>query len=175
MSQSTTLTEKAFAPLVGPFDHFAKAWNRDLEPEPEFGLNSKRSPMMLLPGVTLATLRYIAPAVEEMHPSTRGAVTEASIRLARWRWQGGKCSAWWIAKQLEEVYFPTGIDGYRRNGDKLVRIPRKGLALLAATDVLSCSGLEWYCDVPLDDDLYEFETVRLCTALARLDRTQNRP
>lgn len=165
---ATILPERPTAPLVAP-DHFGRAWNRDLQPEPEFDLDGTPSPMLRLPAVAIGTLRYVAPSVGDLHPTTRGMVTEACLRLARWRWQDGKASAWWIAKRLEGTYFPTGIDGYRRNGDPLRRIPRKGLALIAATDALDCAGVEWYCEIPRDDDPYEFETVRLNDALARFE------
>lgn len=171
MSQETILPEPALKPLVGPNDYFARAWTRDLEPEPGFDLDGKRSPMLLLPAVALATLRYVAAPVAAMYPATRGQVTEASLRLAHWKWQGGARSAWMIAKRLESQYSPTGVDGFRRNGDPLVRIPRKGLAIIAATDALSCCSLEWYCDVPRDSDPYEHETVRLGIAIARFERS----
>jgi len=142
-----------------------------LQAEPAFDLDEKRSPMLRPPAVALATLRYIATPVEAIRPATRGIVTEASMRLALWRWQGGSRSAWEIAKRLEVQCFPTGIDGYHRNGARLSRIPRKGLALIATTDALSCCALEWYCDMPRDDDPYEFETLRLRVAIAKLGRS----
>lgn len=168
MSLSLSLPDRAFAPLVGPSEYFARAWTRDLPAEPEFDLDGKRTPMLLLPAVSMATLRYVAAPVEAMYPRHRGMVVEASLRLAHWGWQGGAHSAWQIARRLGSIYFPTSMDGYRRGGDRLARIPRKGFALIAATDALSCCSLEWYCDVPRADDAFEFQTVRLKTALARL-------
>ncbi|MDJ0335351.1 hypothetical protein QMG83_08960 [Salinibacterium sp. G-O1] len=169
MSLPITLPERAYSPQFGPFDHFARAWNRDLEAEPEFDLDGRRSPLLRLPAVSIGTLHYTAPPIEDMHLTTRGMVTEACLRLARWRWQDGKASAWWIAKRLEGTYFPTGVDGYRRNGDPLTRIPRKGLALIAATDALNSGGVEWYCEIPRDDDPWSFETLRLSAALAKFE------
>lgn len=166
---STTLPERSFTPLAGPLDHYERV-ALDLPREPEFDLDGKRTPMLLLPAVAMATLRYVAAPVRSMHPRQRGIVTESSLWLAHWGWQGGERSAFAIAKRLQAKYFPTGIDGYRRNGDPVSRIPRKGLALIAATDELGCEGLEWYCDVPTEADPYEFETVRLKTALARFER-----
>lgn len=167
MSLTTILPDQAFVPLVTPLDHYERV-ALDLPREPKFNLDGGRTPMLLLPSVALATLRYVAAPVKSMHPRQRGIVTEASLWLAHWGWQGGERSAFAIAKRLQSKYFPAGIDGYRRNGELMARIPRKGLALLAATDELGCEGLEWYCDMPTEADPFEFETVRLKAALAHV-------
>lgn len=120
-------------------------------------------------GIAISNPNHTVSApVEALQPSTFGVVTEASLRLAQWGWQDSERSAWEIAERLASTYFPTSTSGYRRNGDRLSRIPRKGLDLIRATDELECGGLQWFCDMPRTDNPYEFETVRLKAALARL-------
>lgn len=169
MSVTTTtrsLTAGAIQPLDGPFAHyFAEA--PSLPDEPEFGISGD-TPMLLLPMVSLATLRYVAAPVASMYPQTRGIVTEASLRLAHWRWQGRKRTAWFIAEQLQDLYFGGRTAGHRRSLDPYRRIPRKGLDLIRAVDELGCEGIEWYCDVPSASDWRRFQTVRLRDALARV-------
>lgn len=169
MSTTTTiqsLPASAVRPRGGPFAHyFTEA--PDLPEEPEFGI-SGGTPMLRLPMVSLATLRYVAMPLASMHPQTRGIVTEASMRLACWRWQGGKRTAWYIAEQLQELYFGGRTAGHRRSLDPYRRVPRKGLDLIRAVDELGCEGIAWYCDVPSPNDYRRFEVVRLRIALSRL-------
>ena len=173
---STIATDKrlpraAIPPLEGPFAHyFREAPN--LPDEPEFGISGD-TPMLILPMVSLATLRYVAAPVECMHPQTRGIVTEASLRLAHWRWQGRKRTAWFIAEQFQELYFGGRNAGHRRSLDPYRRVPRKGLDLIRAVDELGCESIEWYCDVPHPTDWRRFQTVRLREALARYAPANN--
>lgn len=154
------------APLAGPFAHYFSEVPH-LPQEPDLGITGE-TPMLLLPMVSLATLRYVAPPVECMHPQARGIVTEASLRLAHWRRQGGKRTAWHIAEDLQGLYFGGRTAGHGRSLDLYRRIPRKGLDLIRAVDELGCEGIEWYCDVPHPSDWRRFQTIRLKDALSRL-------
>lgn len=152
-------------PLDGPFAHYL-AEVQNLPAEPEFGISGD-TPMLRLPMVSLATLRYEAAPVASMHPQTRGIVTEASMRLAHWRWQGRERTAWYIAEELQGIYFGGRTAGHGRSLDPYRRVPRKGLDLIRAVDELGCEGIEWYCDVPSAADWRRFQTVRLTDALAQ--------
>lgn len=161
-----SLPVQAMRPLGGPLAHYL-AQAPDLPKEPEFGISGD-TPMLRLPMVSLATLRYEAASVASMHPQTRGVVTEASIRLAHWRWQGRKRTAWYIAEELQEIYFSGRTAGHGRSLDPYRRVPRKGLDLIRAVDELGCGGIGWYCDVPSAVDWRRFQTVRLTDALAQI-------
>lgn len=165
MSATSILPRPALSPLAGPFDSY---WERhpELVDEPQFDIRSD-TPMLLLPMVSIATLYYTAPALREMRPQTRGIATEASLRLAFWRRVSVRKSAWDIAEEFQSLFFPTGNSGWRRGLEPLRRIPRKGFALLAATDELGL--VQWTADVPMQDDPYHFERLRLRDALSRLD------
>jgi hypothetical protein len=158
MSVATIVPSAAFVPLVSPFETYHDVfW--EVEDEPDPGLTS-RTRMLALPAVALATLRYVAAPAEAMHPRTRGIVTEASMRLARWKDNDARLSAWEVAHSFQMLYFRGPLS-------RSQRIPMLGLDLIRATDSLSCEALEWYCDVPSKADVYSFQTVRLKNALER--------
>lgn len=166
MSFTDTLPDRQFRPLVSPFESYHRV-HSNVPDEPDFGLTSKTR-MVRLPAVPMATLRYLAAPAASMHPTTRGVVTEASMRLAVWKDRGARLSGWEVAKEFQTLYFPTGLNNFRRNGDHRRRVPLKGLDLIRATDELGCEGLEWWCDMPYPNDEYRFHTVRLKDALACL-------
>ncbi|GAA1997220.1 hypothetical protein [Microbacterium pumilum] len=162
MSLIATLPERSFYPLVTPLDpYFNVVW--DVEPEPEFSITS-RTPMVLLPAVALATLRYAVGAPCDMHIASAGMVSEASVRLSVLWLKGSTLSAWEIALMFQMLWF-NGT-GDRRDR----RTPLKGLDLIRATDELECGGLQWHCDMPTKDDPYTFERTRLKDALSRFER-----
>lgn len=138
----------------------------DAPREPDFGHTAK-TPMLNLPAVALATLRYrLSEPFERWTPQQRGPVTTASIQLGAWRhhradhtaaWRAAHNSAWKIARDLQGLYH-GGLRGNQR-------VPLLGLDLIRCTDELGM--IEWFCDVARDDNSYEFEAVRLSVALER--------
>lgn len=164
MTTEKRLPDRPVWPLVTPFDTY-HAVLCNVPAEPDFGLTSKTR-MLRLPAVTMATLRYVAAPANSMHPKQRGIVTEASMRLAVWKDRGARMSAWDVALSFQSLYWPAGGSG-RRVG----RMPLRGLDLIRATDELGCEGLEWFCDVPCEDDPYAFKVVRLKYALERFAPT----
>jgi hypothetical protein len=158
VSVATIVPSGAFVPLVSPFETYHEVfW--DVENEPEPGLTSKTR-MLALPAVALATLRYVAAPADAMRPSTRGIVTEASMRLAKWKDNNAQLSAWEVAHSFQLLYFGGPLS-------RSERVPLLGLDLIRATDALSCEALEWFCDVPSERDAFSFQTVRLRYALER--------
>ncbi|TFD86406.1 hypothetical protein [Cryobacterium psychrotolerans] len=154
-----------FAPLVSPFENYHDVfW--EVEDEPDPGLTSKTR-MLALPAVSLATLRYRAAPADCMHPQTRGTVTEASMRLAKWKDNNARLSAWEVARNFQMLYFRGALS-------RSTRVPLLGLDLIRATDELGCEGLEWYVDVPREDDPFRFRIVRLKDALERFAPTVER-
>ncbi|WP_146067707.1 hypothetical protein [Cryobacterium sp. M25] len=165
MSVSTIVPPAVFAPLVSPFETYHDVfW--DVEDEPEPRLTAKTS-MLTLPAVALATLTYLAAPAECMHPKTRGTVTEASMRLAKWKDNDARLSAWEVAHNFQMLYFRGALS-------RSARVPLLGLDLIRATDELGCEGLEWFCDVPTENDPFRFQTVRLKRALERFAPTVER-
>lgn len=160
MSLTTTiLPDQAFTPLVTPLDPYHEVfW--DVQPEPDFGLTAKTR-MLALPAIALATLELHAAPAKAWRPDTRGLVTEASIRAAIWKDRGRNLSAYDMALNFQALFF--GGDG-RRGGN----VPLLGLDLLRCIDELSCEATELWCAMPTETDPYEFETVRLKTALSRV-------
>lgn len=154
-----TLLERSFYPLAIPLDPYNEAIWTAVD-EPDMGLTS-RTRMLQLPAVALATLVVHAAPAKSWRPDTRGMVTEASLRVAVWNDRNRRLSAWDMALSFQMLYF--GGDGNRGG-----KIPRLGLDLLRSIDELSCEAIELWCSVPTIDDPYEFESVRLKTALARL-------
>lgn len=148
---------RAFPALASPFETYHEVfWN--VMDEPDFGITGK-TPMVRLGAVTLATLHWRSAPATAMIPSTRGMVTDASMRLAVWKDRGLRVSAWNVAREFQDLFFgglPFGK-----------RVPLKGLDLIRATDELACCDLNWFCDVPRADDEFSFETVRLKEALSR--------
>lgn len=131
----------------------------------------ERSNVLRLPAVSVATLRYTAPDPDDLHPTTRGLATEASILLAAWR-NRRDLSGWTVAEELHERYWPTSrLRGFTRGLDTYRRLPRKGFDLLTATDALGY--VQWWCDIPTDDRHYR--TVRLGEALATFERSHSTP
>ncbi|WP_448232593.1 hypothetical protein [Microbacterium lacticum] len=121
-----------------------------------------------MPAVSVATLRYTAPDPDDLHPTTRGLATEASILLAAWR-NRRDLSGWTVAEELHERYWPTSrLRGFTRGLDTYRRLPRKGFDLLTATDALGY--VQWWCDIPTDDRHYR--TVRLTEALATFESSR---
>lgn len=168
VSTTTTIRSlpvQAMRPIDGPFAHYL-AVAPNLPAEPEFEISGD-TPMLRLSMVSLATLRYETAPPTSPHPQTRGIVTESSLRLAHWRWQGGKRTAWYIAQELQEIYFGGRTAGHGRSLAPYRRVPRKGLDLIRAVDELGCEGIGWYCDVPSAVDWRRFQTVRLTDALAQ--------
>lgn len=159
MSLATILPDQAFVPLVTPLDPYIdRFWS--VQPEPDFGLTAKTR-MLSLPAIALATLVLHAAPAKAWLPDTRGLVTEASIRAAIWKDRGRNLSAYDMALNFQALFF--GGDG-RRGG----KVPLLGLDLLRCIDELSCEATELWCSMPTEADPYEFETVRLRTALARV-------
>lgn len=139
-------------PLATYYDRYAT-----LADEPEFIIPSK---VLRLPAVTVATLRYTAPDVNDLYPTTRGLATEASILLAAWRGRSD-LTGWTVAEEFQDRYYGGRTRGFTRGLDTYRRIPRKGFDLLTATDALGY--VQWWCDIPTDDRHYR--TVRLTDAL----------
>lgn len=139
-------------PLASYYDRYA-----ELADEPELIVPSK---VLRLPAVTVATLRYTAPDVNDLHLTTRGLVTEASILLAAWR-SRSDLTGWTVAEEFQDRYFGGRNRGFTRGLDVYRRIPRNGFDLLAATEALGY--VQWWCDIPIDDRHYR--TVRLADAL----------
>lgn len=138
----------------------------DLSTEPDFRITSKTR-MLRLPAVTLATLRIRTGPAEGMHPGTRGVVTDACWQLAVWWARGSRMSAYETATEFQYRFFPTGMSGWRRGLEPMRRVPLKGLDLIRATDEFGAFCVQWWADVPREDDPYTFETVRLSEALER--------
>lgn len=158
MTATSILPPEGLTPLVSPFETYHKVfW--DVIDEPDFGINRK-TPMVRLGAVTLATLHWRSAPAKAMIPETRGMVTDASMRLAVWQDRGLRVSAWNVAREFQDLFFGGMAFGQR--------VPLKGLDLIRATDELACCDLNWFCDVPRPDDEFSFETVRLKEALARL-------
>ena len=161
MSAQLILARQDSRPLPYPLDAYYERY-ATLAVEPAF---ADRGKVLRLPMVTVATLRYTAPDVEDLRPTTRGTTTEASILLAAW----GKrrhMSAWEVAEEFQDRYFRGGTRGFTRGLEPYRNVPRKGFDLLAATDALGL--VEWWCDVPSTADYRRFDTVRLKDALARV-------
>lgn len=162
MSVATIVPRAAFVPLVSPFENYHEVfW--EVEDEPDPGLTSKTR-MLALPAVSLATLRYFSAPAHCLRPLTRGTVTEATMRLAKWKDDGAQLSAWEVARNFQMLYFRGPLS-------RGARVPLLGLDLIRATDELSCEGLEWYCDVPTRVDAFDFQTIRLKYALERFAPT----
>lgn len=121
----------------------------------------ERSKVLRLPAVTVATLRYTVPAVDDLRPTTRGLATEASILLAAWR-DRRHMTGWTIAEEFQDRWYGGRSRGFTRGLDVYRRLPRKGFDLLVATDALGL--VQWYCDIPDADDRH-YKTVRLSEAL----------
>lgn len=127
-----------------------------------------RSQVLRLPAVTVATLQYTAPAVDDLVLTTRGQATEASILLAAWRGRRD-LTGWTVAEEFQDRYYGGRNRGFTRGLDTYRRLPRKGFDLLVATDALSY--VQWWCDIPTDDRHYR--TVRLGEALATFERSHS--
>ncbi|WP_308491289.1 hypothetical protein [Microbacterium terrisoli] len=143
-----------------------ESWTLPLEPRVD--IDGKHTPMRYLPAIALATLRYLAPPLDGIVPNSWGIVTEATCRLAHWRFQGHRRSAWQIAENLQSIYWPLSKPVFGRYRT-LQADPWRGLELLRLTDLRSIGSVEWWCDVPTAHDAYTFETVRLHEAIARFD------
>ena len=141
-------------PLASYYERYA-----DLPDEPEI---DRRGKLLRLPATTVATLRYEAPDVNNMHLATRGTATEASILLAAWR-DRRHMSAWSIAEEFQERYYGGRNRGFTRGLDVYKRIPRRGFDLIAATE--SLGYVRWECDIEDPDDWRRYRTVRLSEAL----------
>jgi hypothetical protein len=161
LSLATILPEQAFKPLVGPLDpYYDVFW--DVDNEPDLGLTS-RTKMLALPAISLATLEVRSAPAKSWRPDTRGIVTEASLRVAIWKDRGRSLSASDMARTFQYLYF-------RGDGNRGGKVPLLGLDLLRCIDELSCEAIEFWVSVPTADDAYEFEEVRLKTALVSLSR-----
>lgn len=124
--------------------------------------------ILLLPPISIATLRYQVGYIEGAHQPVDGAVTEAAAHLARRPWQHGGRTAWFIAEEFQHLYFGGRITGFRRSLDLYRRTPRKGFDLIRAIDETGAEGVTWFCDIPSPTDWRHYETVRLKIALSRL-------
>ena len=158
-----SLPGRAFRALPYPHEQYYEQYAH-LADEPPI----QRSQVLRLPAVTVATLRYTAPDVNDLHLTTRGLVTEASILLAAWR-SRSDLTGWTVAEEFQDRYFGGRNRGFTRGLDVYRRIPRKGFDLLAATEALGY--VQWWCDIPIDDRHYR--TVRLADALATLERSHS--
>lgn len=136
-----------------------------LPPEPPI----ERSMILRLPAVTVATLRYTAPPADDLHPTSRGLATEASILLAAWA-RRRDLSGWTVAEEFQDRYYGGRNRGFTRGLETYRRVPRKAFDLLAATDQIGL--VQWWCDIEDPDDWRRFETVRLTDALARMTSPQ---
>jgi hypothetical protein len=150
------LPREATRPLPYPLAPYYEQ-HAHLADEPEIA----RSKVLRLPAVTVATLRYTAPDVNDLHLATRGLTTEASILLAAWRGRRD-LTGWTVAEEFQERYYGGRTRGFTRGLDVYRRLPRKGFDLLAATEALGY--VQWWCDVPTDDRHYK--TIRLSEALS---------
>ncbi|MDL5351584.1 hypothetical protein [Microbacterium sp. zg-YB36] len=159
-SLATSLPDQAFVPLTTPLDPYHDVfW--EVESEPELGL-TPRTKMLALPAIALATLELHAAPAKTWRPTTRGLVTEASIRAAIWKDRRGySLSAYEMALNFQALFFHG--DG-RRGGN----MPLLGLDVLRGIDRLSVCGTQLWCSMPTSADPFEFETVRLTTALKRV-------
>lgn len=161
------LARNASSALCGPFSAYQEA-AQFLPAEPIYELSAAGAkPLLSLPMVTVASLRYAAPSLDDIKFQTSGIVTEASLRIAWWGRKSGRQTARSVANDLESIYFPTGVSGWRRGVTPLRRQPRRGWALLAATDRLGL--VEWWCDLPSPISYRHFDTVRLKDALASIE------
>lgn len=87
---TSILPRRTIRPLPYPHsDYYDRYATLSDEPPVE------QSKILRLPSVTVATLRYTAPAVDDMRPMTRGTATEASILLAAWR-ERGRMTGWTV-------------------------------------------------------------------------------
>ena len=142
----------------------------DAPREPDFGHTAK-TPMLSLPAVALATLRYsLCEPFENWVPQQRGPITTASIQLGAWKyhranhnsaWRMAHNSAWKLARDLQGLYH-GGLRGNQR-------VPLLGLDLIRCTDLLGM--VTWWCDVASEADPYTFESLRLTEALRRVNQT----
>lgn len=130
----------------------------------------QRSQVLRLPAVTVATLRYVAPDPDDLHPTTRGLATEASILLSAWR-SRRDLSGWTVAEELQDRYFGGRTRGFTRGLDTYRRLPRKGFDLLVATDRLGL--VQWFADIEDPDDWRKYRSVRLSEALATFERSRS--
>lgn len=146
-------------PLATYYDRYA-----ELVDEPEFIIPSK---ILRLPAVTVATLRYTAPDVNDLHPTTRGQATEASILLAAWRGRRD-LTGWTVAEEFQDRYYGGRNRGFTRGLNVYKRLPRRGFDLLTATEALGY--VQWWCDIPTDDRHYR--TVRLADALGTFENSR---
>ncbi|MGN7187253.1 hypothetical protein [Microbacterium enclense] len=166
LATESILARNASRALRGPFSAYQEA-AEFLPAEPHYELSAAGAePLLSLPMVTIASLRYVAPDFDEIQFQTSGIVTEASLRIAHWGRKSGRQTAHSVANDLESIYYPTGVSGWRRGVTPLHRQPRRGWALLAATDRLGL--VEWWCDLPSPIDYRYFDTVRLKDALDAL-------
>ena len=163
MSLSTILPEQAFKPLVGPLDpYYSVFW--DVENEPDLGLTS-RTRMLALPATTIATLEVRSAPAKAWRPDTKGIVTEASLRIAIWKDRGRSLSAYDMALSFQYLYF-------RGDGNRGGKVPLLGLDLLRCIDELSCEAIELWVSVPTAEDAFEFEQIRLHTAISRISTVE---
>lgn len=160
-----SLPGRAFRALPYPHEQYYEQYAH-LADEPPI----QRSQVLRLPAVTVATLRYTAPDVNDMQFTTKGTATEASILLAAWRERRHQ-TGWTIAEEFQDRYYGGRNRGFTRGLDVYRRLPRKGFDLLVATDRLGL--VQWWCDIPTDDRHYR--TVRLADALATLERSHSTP
>lgn len=165
---SSTLLDRLSVPLVMPWHKHAPDWFA-LPPETPASI-TERTPMLLLPAVALATLRYYAPAAECINPTERGMVNEATLRLAHWGHTDGKRSGWRIAENLQSVMWPnTRLDPSTRHRLLRSRVPRRGFDLIRHVDERSIGAVEFYVDMPSQSDPYRYTTMRLRDAIATLE------
>lgn len=154
---------RANRPLPYPLAPYYEQ-HAQLADEPEIA----RSKVLRLPAVTVATLRYTAPAVDDLVLTTRGLATEASILLAAWRTRS-HLTGWTVAEEFQDRYYGGRTRGFTRGLDTYRRLPRKGFDLLTATEALGL--VQWWCDAPTDDRHYK--TIRLSEALATFERCRS--
>jgi hypothetical protein len=158
MSLEVILPRQTFTPLVTPLDPYYSVVGR-VQDEPDFGLTSHTA-VLGLPAIALATMEVRAKPAKTWRPTTRGIVTEGSLRIAIWKDRGNNLSAYDLALNLQYLYF-------RGDGNRGGKVPLLGLDLLRCVDELSCCGIELWVSVPRDADPFEFEEVRLRDALTQ--------
>lgn len=155
----------ALAPIPYPLASYYEAFPR-LQDEPPI----ERSNLLRLPALTIASLRFTAPDVNDLHLATRGLATEASILLAAWR--DRHMTGWAVATELHERYWPTSpLRGFRRGLQPFRNVPRRGYDLIASIEALGY--VQFYADVEDPSDWRRYRTVRLGEALATFERSHS--
>lgn len=163
IATETRLPAVTIPPLAGPLD----AYYEKAPCLPAETVVPEEKPRILrLSQVTKATMFYSSPSLPEMAFTGRGVVNEASAYLShhRDRWANHGASAYVIAEALQERFYGGPTRGFLRGLEPFRRTPRKGWALLAATEELGL--VSWQCHAPSTTDHWSYEPMSLSAALA---------